>query len=221
MYSIFSTYAQRTVVFRPATSKRNADGDVFERKDGYRMRFTELGKSIDPDTGDMVDGIRRPGLAASQRARRNRALGELILSDVVLDMRASGFPDMTEKKLVDWWMEKYRGTKGIEWNLYYTDTGAMVPEEEIGLEEADAREVRFAASDSGDENLFEEIPGQGPKHYRCIPCSDVDAPVLHDKKGIVYGQGLNGHRRSNAHIANLKAFRKKVAGSQLQGAVAV
>ena len=215
MYSIFSTYAKRTVTYRPAKRRRNADGDVFEEDGGYRMRFTELGNMIDPDTGDVVKGIRRPGLAASQRARRGRALGKLELEDVAKDMRSNGFEDMTEAKLADWWMAKHRGSKGIEWNLYYSATGQLVPDEEIGLEQQDAQAAVEARGGADDGDIMKPI--EGTSNYICEACADENSFLPHPQKGIVPSKGLAGHRRSNVHVANVKAFRMKQQ-SEPQGA---
>ena len=191
MLSIWEAHAQPVYVFKSTTSKRNADGDVFDRKEGYRFRFANRGqKRLDPDSGEVVRGLRRPGIAYAKLARKNRALSELDLAEAAADMRENGYPEMTEKRLLDWWLAKHGGTRGVVWNIYRTDTGMLATDEDL--------EMNPGASPEGSQSPIPkfDMPPDGEyivtnedKSWTCTAC------------GKTALKGLNGHRQSKAHAA--------------------
>ena len=201
--SIFSVYGNPRYVFKAGWTQFAQDGVTPIASDpGYRFRFNKWGKRIDPDTGDVVQGIRRPGLAQSSKARRNRALAELILTDAADDMRVNGYPEMTESQILDWWLTKHGGTRGIDWNVYVTDTGQLATDEEIKGEPPKKPQAFFDAPiEVNDEEFIVKPPPDAPKgkrQWRCTAC----------QRDITAG-GMNGHRRSKVHRENVTRLQEQ------------
>jgi hypothetical protein len=198
--SIFTVYGNPRYTYRPAITRFTQDGRIGEQDSGYRFRaHVRYGKMLDPDTGDVVVGIRRPGLAQSSKARRNRAFSEIILDKAVMEMRANGYPDMTAREILDWWLTKHGKTKGIDWNVYYTDSGALVSDDDLLYEKPkpiqEAPNVVPAVK--VDDSTF-MVRDPETNRWICNACGW--GPI---------SKGVAGHRRSKKHVANVERLLKE------------
>lgn len=121
-------------------------------------------------------------------------------------MRLSGlFPDMTEEKLLDWFLEKYGSSKGVEWNIY-DENGKLVPDEDLRSSPTERELAKANRGDLGNDREFvSKIPDTSPAKYRCLACDRT-----------IPGTGISGHRRSKKHWANVEKMQ-----AQEQQAVAV
>jgi hypothetical protein len=239
--SIFTVYGRNnTYTLRPAITRFTQDGRIGEQDAGFRLRPTNhYGKRIDPDTGDVVVGIRRPGLTAGFKARRNRAQAEFILSDAVAKARANGYPEMTERDILGWFLDKHGEKLGVTWNVYETVTGKQLSPEDI--ERAAGRAGRRArarktADPAPDTESINTDPYQGSVESSPSPLEAVEEkksnpyailadPDFDDSEYLVKDEddglwwctacnismvkGMSGHRRSNAHRENVLALLKE------------
>lgn len=192
--SIFTVYGRNvSYTYRPAITRFTQDGHIGEQDSGFRFTFRFYGKRKDLDTGETIQGIRRPGLAQSSKMRANRASTELILSEGAAAMRENGYPEATEKDVLDFFMRKHGGKKGIDWNVYDIETGELVSDEAIEVWRVGEAEIipsgpekHFHRRDIDDSDFL--IHDKEKKEWTCLACG-----VGPKKLGMV------GHQRSNKH----------------------
>jgi hypothetical protein len=202
--SIRSPYGNPRFVVRSAFTRYTQDGRVGEQGAGFRFRFRKWGKWRDPDTDEVVAGIRSPGLAHASKVRRNRALSELTLAQAVEDAQNHGVEEFqTEQDVLDYFLRKYGNRRGIDWNVYDVRTGQLVADEDLLPQKITTAPpatgtigAARSAMDPADFDDTEFIVKDSEGFWECRAC------------GWRNKLGVQGHRRAKKHRENVFAAQK-------------
>lgn len=194
---ILTAIANQTFVYDPRTVRKDDRGQVKETHWGYRIKATKLGKTKTRE-GDIVRGVWADQLSYASKDRRNRALGRIILSDVVQDMQSKGYK-VDQRAVLEWFNAVHGGQKGVTWNVY-DEQGKVYQSDAPSLAAEPAEVVGVAGQDPAILNDERYLEKQPDKRWYCSACKEYRP-----------GQGLAGHRRSKEHKTNVARLNAEAA----------